>query len=296
MTTLRYSIVTPVRDEVDNLNRLFACVCAQRRLPYEWVIVDTGSADGSAELARRFSATHDWIATAITLEPLARGGPIVRAFEFGVDRLTDCYDIVVKLDADVSFDEHYFDALVRRFEEDSHLGIASGTCFELANGTWRQRHVTGAHVWGASRAYRVDCLRAVRPLEERMGWDGIDAFKANAAGWRTQTFLDLPFRHHRPEAGRESAPLRVWYERGRHVHYMAYRPSFVIFRALFHVRRDIRALALVAGWIEAAVRRRPQSPATEARAVVRRQQRLRELPARAREALGRRATRSAAHN
>ena len=47
--------------------------------------------------------------------------------------------------------------------------------------------MTGSTVWGATRAYRWECLQRVLPLEERLGWDGIDEFKANALGWRTET-------------------------------------------------------------------------------------------------------------
>ena len=75
-------------------------------------------------------------------------------------------------------------AILARFDEDESLGIASGSCFEARNGVWGQRHVTGTTVWGASRAYRWECLQAILPLEERIAWDGIDEFKANSRGRR----------------------------------------------------------------------------------------------------------------
>ena len=92
---------------------------------------------------------------------------------------------MVKLDADISFANDYFERLLASFDDDPRLGIASGTCFEQRDGEWCERHVTADHVWGACRAYRAACLEQVSPLEERMGWDGIDVLKANARGWRT---------------------------------------------------------------------------------------------------------------
>ena len=114
----------------------------------------------------------------------------------------------MKLDADLSFAADYFSRLLAAFEADPHLGMASGTCYERDGATWRQRHVTGGHVWGASRAYRRRCLEDVQPLESGLAWDGIDELKAAVKGWRTTTCVDLPFYHHRPEAARETVSDR----------------------------------------------------------------------------------------
>src|SRR5262249_8904854 len=103
------------------------------------------------------------------------GAPIVRAFHAGLERLpTPTPAVVVKLDADVSFAEGYFETLVREFERDSSLGIASGDCLEERDGQWRTMHVTEGHARGATRAYRWKCLCELLPLPERMGWDSID--------------------------------------------------------------------------------------------------------------------------
>ena len=49
----------------------------------------------------------------------------------------------------------------------------------------------------------------VLPLEHRMGWDGVDEFRANARGWKTRTFKEFAFRHHRREGERDGAPRRA---------------------------------------------------------------------------------------
>ena len=67
---------------------------------------------------------------------------------------------IVKLDADTSFEPGYFARLLGEFAADPQLGMASGTCHELEDGVWRERHVTGSTVWGASRCYRRECLAA----------------------------------------------------------------------------------------------------------------------------------------
>jgi glycosyltransferase involved in cell wall biosynthesis len=288
--TLTYAVVTPARNEEANLQRLADCLDAQTAQPAAWVIVDTGSDDQTALIAAQLAARTGRTTVRSFAAAGARGETIVvRAFEAGVASLREAVDLIVKLDADTSFEPDYFEALLCRFAEDPSLGIASGTCVEESGGTWRARHVTGDHVWGASRAYRAACLADVSPLEQCLSWDGIDAFKAAAKGWRTTTFRDLFFRHHRPE-GRRHGRWDGWKSRGRAAHYMGYRPAFLVLRALHHTRRDPLALAIFVGWAGAALRHEPVCPDPAARALLRRQQRLRELPTRVLEACGRRKT------
>jgi cellulose synthase/poly-beta-1,6-N-acetylglucosamine synthase-like glycosyltransferase len=254
------------------------------------VVVDTGSTDETPALAAELAQEHDWILVS-TLEgaqDLARGGPITRAFELGYAALDPKPDVVVKLDADTSFEPGYFERLVAEFAADPRLGMASGTCHELEAGEWRERHVTGSTVWGASRCYRRECLAEVLPLERRMGWDGVDEFRANARGWKTLTYKDLPFHHHRREGERDGAKHRARLAQGRAARYIGYRFWYLALRALWNARNEPAALAMIWGYLEAALKREPQLEDADARAYLRRQQSLRMLPSRAAEAVGRR--------
>lgn len=284
-----YAIVTPALNERDNLERLAAALSEQTVTPLVWLVVDTGSDDGSRDFVQELASRERWVRSSAVDPGRARGGPIVRAFNSGASELPGDVEVVVKLDADVSFESDYFERLLASFEHEPRLGIASGTCFEEQDGEWRERHVTADHVWGACRAYRVACLRDVSPLEERMGWDGIDVLKANARGWRTGIVPGLPFRHHRGEGSRDGGRAAPWLARGRAAHYMGYRPSFLVLRALHHARADPMALMMIAGWLMSALRREQPCSDPLARTYLRRQQRLRELALRAREARGQRA-------
>lgn len=284
---LGYAVVTAVRDERDNLPRLAASMIAQTLRPEVWLIVDNGSRDGSIELVTELARERAWIRL-LSVPPqgdLDRGAPVVRSFTAGLEAVGDV-DVVVNVDADVSFEASFFDRLLRAFEDDPQLGLASGSGWEERRGRWRQRHLTGSTVWGATRAYRRACLDAVLPLEELVGWDGIDEIRANALGWRTRVVRDLPFLHHRREGARVGA-WRMRVEQGRAAHYMGYRAWYLVVRALFNLLRDRRALGLVWGYGSAAWAREPRVASAEARAYLRAQQHPAKLLARAREALGR---------
>lgn len=287
---MRYAAITPVRNEEANLPRLANALAAQAVLPERWVIVDNGSDDGTLGICRRLAKEHDWIQVQELREetPAGRGAPIVRSLHAGIAQLgAPLPEVVVCIDADVSFDADFFARLLAEFERDPELGIASGSGWEQRRGRWVQRHLTGSTVWGATRAYRRECLDVVLPLEERVGWDGIDELRANAAGWKTQIVLDLPFRHHRREGARDGA-WRMRVEQGRTAHYMCYRPWYLLLRTAYNLRSELAAVGLVAGYASAALRREPRIPSEQARAYLRRQQHPSHLRARAREALGRR--------
>ena len=285
-----YAVITPARDERENLPRLASSLAAQTEPPRTWLIVDNGSRDGTVELARELEAEHDWVRL-LTVPGAAaadRGAPIVRSLHAAIDELAaDPPDFVVNVDADISFEPGYFGRLLNRFDADPQLGIASGSAFELHEGEWSQRHVTGSTVWGASRAFRWDCLQQILPFEERVAWDGIDEFKANARGWQTIAFEDLPFRHHRREGERDGS-WRARRNQGHAAYYVGYRPWYLVLRALFNARREPASLGMIAGYVAALVRREPRSDDLAARAYLRRQQSVWHLRLRSLEATGRR--------
>jgi poly-beta-1,6-N-acetyl-D-glucosamine synthase len=282
-----YAVITPARDEEANLPRLASSLRAQTLVPVEWIIVDNGSTDSTGDIAAGLAHESAWIQVVVVeAGPPARGGPVVRAFHAGLEALNSTPDVIVKLDADVSMAPDYFEKLLVRFAGDTSLGMASGTALEDRSGYWSERPVTSGHVWGPARAYRWACLQEVMPLEERTGWDGIDEIKASVHGWKTMTFRDLPFRHHRSQGEREGARWRHWRAQGDAAHYMGYRLLYLVLRAIFCARREPAALAMIWGFAVAAVKQRPQLDDPLVRSQLRRHQSFRTLPSRIREALG----------
>ena len=285
---VNYAVVTPAHNEAENLARLCLSLDRQALRPLRWVIVENGSSDATLDVASTLSVERRWIEARSIPGTLAvdRGAPIVRAIHEGVEALGEEPDVIVVVDADVTFQCGYFEALIERFDRDPKLGMASGTCFEMVRGSWRERHVTGDHVWGAARAYRRDVIPIVMPLEYRMGWDGIDQLKANAAGWRTVTFKDLPFFHHRPEGARDGTSLAARVNQGRASHFMGYRWSYLLLRSLFGLRYGPSAIGLMLGYVSEAVSRSPRCADPGVRQYVHAQQSVAMWRRRFREARG----------
>jgi biofilm PGA synthesis N-glycosyltransferase PgaC len=289
---LSYAAVTPARNERHNLPRLAASLLAQEHRPVRWIIVDDGSDDGTAELATALAAEHPWIellatgpASSAALADGRREGRDLLAFRSGLAALRDPVDVVVKLDADLSFAPDYFRRLVERFAADPRLGVASGVCTELRNGAWENCPIAEGWAWCASRAYRRDLVDTVLELEPRTGWDALDLIKAQLRGYRTTTFYDLPFRHHRQWGGRERGRLRAYALEGQACWYMRYRPSYLLLRTAYRGRREPAAVGLVLGYLGGALARVPTCADREVIPALRDRQRLsRVLAARGRHA------------
>jgi glycosyltransferase involved in cell wall biosynthesis len=288
-----YALITPARDEEHNLRRLATSLLAQTVQPLAWVVVDDGSTDRTASLVEELALEHDWISLVSASSgdgELVEGrlsGRDVAAFNAGLAALPSTPDIVLKLDADVSLLPDFFELLLGEFDKDPRLGIAGGACFELEDGGWRERWVTGDHVRGATRAYRWECLCEVQPLEPRLGWDGIDEVRAVLLGWHTRSIRSLPFFHYR-RMGERDGLRRSFRDQGATAHYMGYRPSYLLARALFGMRRSRASVAMIGGYLRAAASREPALADAAVRTHIRQKQRLRELPRRAAEARGRR--------
>jgi biofilm PGA synthesis N-glycosyltransferase PgaC len=221
------------------------------------------------------------------LDRPGRGAPQARVLNAGLTALTTRPEVLAIVDADVTFERDFFERIVAAFVRDPRLGLATGRQLELAGGRWRERHGTADFVPAPARVYRWDCLQVVLPFAEAPGWEGIVHVRAELGGWRTALLRDTAFRHHRPEGGRESR-YRYWSHEGDAAYRMRYRPAYLFARAVYRGPRDPYALAPIAGYVGAALRREPPLADREVCDAIRATQLLGLLPRRAGEALGRR--------
>ena len=147
--------------------------------------------------------------------------------------------------------------------------------------------MTGTTVWGASRAYRWDCLQEILPFEERVAWDGVDEFKANARGWRTMAFEELRSAITGARASATGPGVHDGIRDTPRTTSDIAPGTSSCGRSGTHVASRPRS-AMIAGYASAAIRREARSSDERARAYLRSQQSIRALRSRAREAAGHR--------
>lgn len=261
----RYVVVTPVRNEEQYLQFTIDSIAAQTVHPQEWVIVDDGSTDKTAEIALAAARRHPWIQVVRRQDRGHRmpGGGVIEAFYDGYRKIRpEDWQAVVKFDGDLSFGPEYFEKCLRRFEEIPSLGIGGGTiCMAVGDGIVAESPGDPPfHVRGATKIYRRDCWEAIGGLISSPGWDTVDEYKANMLGWATYTFPELKLQHHRPAGGAEGT-WKNWVKNGLANYVAGYHPVFMgckCVRRFFCKPYGVAAIGLLVGFLKGYVRRLPQ--------------------------------------
>jgi glycosyltransferase involved in cell wall biosynthesis len=266
---VKYLLITPARNEEKFIEGTIRSVVAQTLLPEQWIIVDDGSTDRTAEIVEGYTKRYPWITLVSRPKRIDRSfAAKVHAFNAGLERvhLLDI-DVIGNLDADVSFDADYLAFLMQKFSEDPRLGVAGTPFAEKGYDSGRDSFEGENHVAGACQLFRYECFQEVGGFipNRAGGVDWIAVTTARMKGWKTQSFLDKRIQHHRPIGTAERGEVSAMFAHGQKDYYLGGSPVWQIFRAGYRMTKKpvIRGgLALFLGYCWAALRRikRPVTP------------------------------------
>jgi biofilm PGA synthesis N-glycosyltransferase PgaC len=273
-----YAVISPVCDEAAHFTHTADSMVAQRHPPAQWIVVDDGSRDRTREIAEGYAAVHPWITvvdSGQSAAPRARGAKIVRAFNVGLSALSERPDVVVKMDGDIMLASHYFQWVAETFARVPDAGVVGGQTQTFDGERWAPDDVSRHNVNGAAKAYRMACFEQIGGLHASMGWDGIDEYAARARGWGVYVLSELAILHYKPRGSRQRWRHARW-EEGLGAHYMGYRPDFMALRAAYRILTEppipLAGFVFAAGYLYAALTRRPVVDDALARATLRAEQ------------------------
>ena len=133
-----YVIITPAKNEEKYIRYTLDSVVNQTLKPVEWIIVNDGSTDRTAEIVEEYVKKHVWIKL-ITIrknEKRAPGSKVVRAFYSGYTKIKKDYDVISKLDADLTLPINYFRKVIDSFQDEKKVGLCGGYCKINKKGKW----------------------------------------------------------------------------------------------------------------------------------------------------------------
>lgn len=282
-----YVVITPARNEQENLRHTIRSMAAQTHRPSRWVIVNDGSTDDTGLVIDEAAREHLWISTVHRKDRGFRkqGGGVIEAFYDGYTLIeTAPWAFLIKFDADLSFEPEYFERCLKKFSQDPRLGIGGGMISHEVEGrlVCESPGDPAFHVRGATKIYRRACWQAIGGLIQAPGWDTVDELKANMLSWTTLTFRDVPLRHHRFTGAAEGV-WKNYVKFGLANYITGYHPIFMGVKCLkrfFSRPYGLGAVALAWGFLSGYVRSIPRVDDTDLIRYVREQQ-LRKLTLRA---------------
>lgn len=263
-----YVLITPARNEQAFIEKTLQSMVRQTVLPLKWVIVDDGSTDSTAEIVKPYLSQNPWIE--LVQMPQRRDRSFaakVGAFNAGYERVAGLkYEIIGNLDADISFDEDHFQFLVRKFSEDSTLGVAGTVFREEGYSSDRDGFEGRAHVSGQCQLFRRQCWEEIGGYVPHRagGIDWMAVVTARMKGWKTESFREKSFFHHRHLGTAERGRIASAFSYGEKDYYLGGHPLWELFRVAYRtLKHPFAGTALGLGYCWAFVRRTPRPVSRE---------------------------------
>lgn len=274
-----YVIVSPARNESRSIDSTIQSVVAQTVLPMKWVIVSDGSTDGTDEIVQSYVANYPWIELLRMPERKERHfAGKVYAFNAGLARVKDLrYEVVVSLDADITFEANYFEFLLGKLASDATLGLVGTPFRETTNESYDYRFVSIEHVSGACQVFRRECFEGIGGYVPVKGGaiDNIAVISARMKGWKTRTFTEMSCLHHRPMGTAQQGAWKARFKFGGKDYAIGNHPLWELFRTLYQMTKKpfiIGGLALGTGYLWASISRAERPVSTELMQFHRREQ------------------------
>jgi glycosyltransferase involved in cell wall biosynthesis len=260
---MKYVLITPAHNEQAFIEKTLASMVVQTLLPECWVIVDDGSTDRTAEIVESYEKRYPWIELVRRPQRLDRSfAGKVYAFKAGLEHAASLpFEVLGNLDADLSFEPDYLEFLMRKFCEDPELSVA-GTPFTEDGGydSARDSFEGENHVAGGCQLFRRQCFEDVGGYipNPAGGIDWIAVTTARMKGWKTRSFSEKRFHHHRTLGTAGKGALRALFSYGEKDYYLGGSPVWQLFRVSYRMTKKpvcTGGLALLIGYCWAAMRR-----------------------------------------
>ena len=266
-TTPRYVIISPVRDEEKYLARTIESMINQTVRATEYILVDDGSTDRTAEIIQEAAREHPWIRYVKRPDRGVRkvGPGVIEAFYDGYRQIqTNEYDYIGKMDGDVSFGPKYFETIFKKFDQDPYLGGASGKLFlDLGDGQLTEERHADEMVVGGMQFYRSKCFEDAGGFVKQVMWDGIVYHRCRMAGWRTQSYRDseVIIHDHRLMGSSFKSVYHGRIRWGWGQYFMGTHPLYVLAVGVYRMRERpfvVGGILIVLGYLKGWVTRTPR--------------------------------------
>lgn len=236
----KYVLITAARNEENYMERTIKSIVCQSVLPVRWVIVDDDSDDRTYDIIHNYADKYNFIKP-LHLERTMEWSfkSKANAINYGYTNLHGLeYDYIGIVDADVSFDNLYYQNILKKFNDNNKLGIAGGMILELNNNDFIQLNYNLNSVSGAIQLFRRQCYEEIGGYvpSRRGGIDAIAEIMSRMYGWQVRSFPDIKVYHHRIIGITQSNILFSRFNYGRRDYAIGNHPLFMFLKSIDRFR------------------------------------------------------------
>jgi glycosyltransferase involved in cell wall biosynthesis len=204
-------VITPAKDEEDNLPDLIKSVGNQSIPPLLWVIVDDGSVDSTPTLIKEAENKYPFIKS-LRLGPHPRdiGAHYAYVCKMGFDFAIDyCeknevqLDYISLVDGDMSIEPDFFEKIFFEFDKNSNLGIVSGGVYYKKVDKIILEETSGKLPRGGCRVWNYNCFKETDGYQISICPDSVSNVKAILRGWEIMQLQNAVSVQSRPTSGAE---------------------------------------------------------------------------------------------
>lgn len=266
-TSEDYIVVTPAKNEENNLLDVADSLIKQTIKPKLWLIVDDGSTDGTPVITKNLEYKYNWIKT-IRLPPRPRDITFhyayvcKRGFDYIIEyceKIAIDYEFIGLLDADTVLVNNYFGNLINEFKKDKNLGIASGGIYYNINGKLKWLKGFENLPAGTGRVWRKDCFFDTGGYLVEPSPDSISNVKAVLRGWKTRKFKHIIAVQKRWTSSAEGL-WKGYKINGKMAYYLNKHPILVLLNTIYFATKKphYMSLAFLYGYLVAFFKKEGQ--------------------------------------
>ena len=194
-----FVLLTPVRNEKEQIENLVKCIVNSTFKPDFWIIIDDHSTDGSVDEIKSLSNYNPFIHLVESLDnPSEYMGMnysqvLINGWTYCLSKLkSENISYIGILDADIEFDSEYWEQLKNKLDSEKEMGIVSGSLTNNNSGKIvlekNQRHHLPR---GGMRLIKSDCFYDIGSIIKSRSPDAVMNAIARAKGWKTLLIPEL---------------------------------------------------------------------------------------------------------
>lgn len=257
-TTKHLIVVTPVRNEENMLLDIAMDMANQSVRPLVWVIVDDGSSDKTWSKIKDLEEEFPWI-SGIRLESKEertyahqRYAEVVRkGFETALEvcrKYSFKHEFLAVTDADVRLESDYFEEIIKAFQSDRKLGIASGFVYEKGPSS-KELQDSNSEPRGCALVFRKECYEEINGFQGHTN----SVIKARYRNWRVEVLTSIRVFHRR----KSWSERRYFFTAGKNAYFQNYHPINAFLTGIYYIIEvsPSKGLNYLIGYIESFVSR-----------------------------------------